>query len=175
MLTDAVKKVRDDRPAPAETGRRLARDVARQPAGRGGTTRVDLERRLRARMRVLNETVIAHLEDRPERYRAHDLRRTEIANFDAVAVRAVAAADIELAYDPRTGSLASEVKGGRHQRALSEYDRIRAVCQDDVFRFIGPEAKEPAPPSRPPGSPVAGGDADEDGQYSLFGHAGEGN
>jgi len=68
-------------------------------------------------------------------------RKSEIASFEVVDLRAVARQNIKVAYDPETGYFGSEVKGAQYQLTVSEYDRILIITRDGAFRIVGPVEK----------------------------------
>jgi topoisomerase-4 subunit A len=104
-------------------------------------TTVEAIKSVRASLRKLTSTTIAYLEHLLETYGDRYPRRSEIASFEAVNVRAVARQNIRVAYDPETGFFGSDVKGSKYQFTVSEYDRILIVSRDGSFRIIGPEDK----------------------------------
>jgi len=104
-------------------------------------TTVEAIKSVRAKLRKLTPTTIAYLEHLLETYGDRYPRRSEIASFEAVNVRAVARQNIRVAYDPETGFFGSDVKGSKYQFTVSEYDRILIVSRDGSFRIIGPEDK----------------------------------
>ena len=96
---------------------------------------------VRGKLRKLTATTVAYLEHLIETYGARYPRRTEIASFETVDVRAVSRQNLRVAYDPATGFFGTDVKGDRFQLAVSEYDKILIVTKDGVFRIIAPEEK----------------------------------
>jgi topoisomerase-4 subunit A len=104
-------------------------------------TTVGAIKSVRAKLRRLTPTTIAYLEHLLEAYGDRYPRRSEIASFEAVNVRAVARQNIRVAYDRETGFFGSDVKGSKYQFTVSEYDRILIVSRDGSFRIIGPEDK----------------------------------
>ena len=95
----------------------------------------------RAKLHQLTETTIGYLRDLVDKYRDRYPRRSEIARFAAVDVRAVSRATIKVAYDPDTGFFGSAVKGDTRQLMVSEYDRILIIAKDGSYRIIAPEEK----------------------------------
>ena len=104
-------------------------------------------KQIKTKLRKLTDTTIAYLEHLIATYGGQYPRRSEIATFEAVDVRAVARQNIKVAYDPDTGFFGSEVKGTKYQFTVSEYDKILLVSRDGSFRIIAPEDKVliPAP------------------------------
>jgi topoisomerase-4 subunit A len=102
---------------------------------------------IKGKLRKLTATTIDYLEHLIATYGDRYPRRSEIATFEAVDVRAVARQNIKVSYDPDTGFFGSEVKGSKYQFTVSEYDKILLVCRDGSFRIIAPEDKVliPAP------------------------------
>jgi len=94
-----------------------------------------------ARLGALTQTTIQYLQGLLAKYGASYPRRSRIEKFDQVDKKAVAQANIKVAYDPETGFFGSDVKGAEYQMTLSEYDRVLIVTDDGAFRIIGPEAK----------------------------------
>ncbi len=105
------------------------------------TTTVKAIKQVRGKLRRLTPTTIEYLEYLIEKYGGDFQRRTEIATFEAVDVRAVSRQNIRVAYDPSTGFFGSSVKGDKYQLNVSEYDRILLVSRDGSYRIIGPEDK----------------------------------
>jgi len=96
---------------------------------------------VRAKLRKLTPTTIAHLEHILKTYGDDYPRRSEIGSFEAVNVRAVARQNIKVTYDPETGFFGTDVKGSKYQFTVSEYDRILIVSRDGSFRIVAPEDK----------------------------------
>ena len=96
---------------------------------------------MRGKLRRLTPTTIEYLEYLIEKYGDRFPRRTEIASFEAVDVRAVSRQNIRVAYDPTTGFFGSSVKGDKFQLDVTEYDKILLVSRDGSYRIIGPEDK----------------------------------
>jgi topoisomerase-4 subunit A len=104
-------------------------------------TTVRALKQVRAKLRKLTATTIAYLEYLLEKYGDQFPRRSEIATFEAVDVRAVSRHNLKIAYDPKTGFFGTAVKGDRFQLEVSEYDKILLVSRDGSYRIIGPEEK----------------------------------
>jgi topoisomerase-4 subunit A len=98
-------------------------------------------KQVRAKLRKLTPTTIAYLEYLLDKYGEQFPRRSEIATFEAVDVRAVSRHNLRLAYDPKTGFFGTAVKGDKFQLDVSEYDKILLVSRDGSYRIIGPETK----------------------------------
>jgi topoisomerase-4 subunit A len=98
-------------------------------------------KQVKTKLRKLIATTIDYLEHLIGSYGDLYPRRSEIATFEAVDVRAVARQIIKVAYDPETGFFGSEVKGSKYQFTVSEYDKILLVSRDGSFRIIAPEDK----------------------------------
>ncbi len=89
----------------------------------------------------LTQTTIKYLKEIIKKYGNEYPRRTEVAAFKTVDVRAVARQTLKVSYDPETGFFGTQVKGSEHQFTVSEYDRFLVICDDGTFRIIGPDAK----------------------------------
>ena len=98
-------------------------------------------KQVRAKLRRLTATTIEYLRYLLDKYGPRYPRRTEIRAFEAVDVRAVARQNIKLSYDADTGFFGSDVKGGKFELQVSEYDRILLISRDGSYRVIGPEEK----------------------------------
>jgi len=94
-----------------------------------------------AKLAKLTQTTIKYLKELIKKYRDLYPRRTEVVQFEAVDVRAVARQDLKVGYDPDTGFFGTEVKGTALQFTVSEYERFLVICKDGSFRIIGPETK----------------------------------
>ena len=55
--------------------------------------------------------------------------------------KAVATANIKLAYDEESGFFGSEVRGSEHLLQVTEYDRNLAVSSDGTYRIMAPPKK----------------------------------
>ena len=98
-------------------------------------------RAVKKKLNNLTETTISWLEYLLDTYGEQFPRRTEIASFETVDVRAVARQNIKLSYDPNTGFFGSEVKGSKFQITVSEYDKILIITRDGIFRIVAPDEK----------------------------------
>ncbi len=104
-------------------------------------TTVKAIKQVRGKLRRLTPTTIKYLEYLIDKYGERFPRRTEIATFEAVDVRAVSRHNLRVAYDPKTGFFGTDVKGDRFHLDVSEYDKILLVSRDGSYRIIGPEDK----------------------------------
>jgi topoisomerase-4 subunit A len=104
-------------------------------------TTVKAIKQVRGKLRKLTPTTIAYLEYLIDKYGARFPRRSEIAAFEAVDVRAVSRQNLRVAYDAKTGFFGTQVKGDRFQLDVSEYDKILLISRDGSYRIIGPEDK----------------------------------
>ncbi len=93
------------------------------------------------KLAALTQTTIMYLQDLLAKYGDQYSRRSEIAQFETVDRRAVAAQNIKVTYDPDTGFFGQEVKNGDYQITMSEYDRVLFVSNDGTFRIVGPVDK----------------------------------
>jgi topoisomerase-4 subunit A len=98
-------------------------------------------KKIKGKLRKLTDTTLAYLEHLLTTDGDQYPRRSEIATFEAVDVRAVARQNIKVSYDPDTGFFGSEVKGTKYQLTVSEYDKILLVSRDGSFKIISPEDK----------------------------------
>jgi len=89
----------------------------------------------------LTRTVIATLEDYIERYGDQFPRRTRTESFESIDVRAVSNQSIKLHYDPKTGFLGSQVKGGKPMLTVSEFDLVLGIANDGSYRVMPPPEK----------------------------------
>ncbi len=120
--------------------RRISRfDIERNRADIDSTLRA--LKQVRAKLRKLTATTIEYLENLLEKYADRFPRRTEIAAFETVDVRAVSRQNLRLSYDSKTGFFGTAVKGDRFQLDVSEYDKILLISRDGSYRIIGPEDK----------------------------------
>lgn len=97
--------------------------------------------KVESQLKRLTQTTIKYINGILKKYGNLYPRKTEIATFETVDIRAVARQNIKVSYDPETGFFGSEVKGSEYQLSMSEYDRILIICKDGHFRIIGPESK----------------------------------
>ncbi len=104
-------------------------------------TTVKALKQVRGKLRRLTPTTIAYLEHMIEKYAQRFPRRSEIATFEAVDVRAVSRQNLRVSYDSKTGFFGTAVKGDKYQLDVSEYDKILLVSRDGSYRIIGPEDK----------------------------------
>ena len=95
----------------------------------------------RKKLENLTATTVAYLRALRKKYGAEYPRRTEISGFDAVDKRDVALENIKLNYDAKTGFCGSTVRGKDVQLAVTEFDKILAVCQDGSYRVFTPSEK----------------------------------
>lgn len=98
-------------------------------------------REVKRKLRDMTRTTIDYLRALIAKYGESFPRRTEIAGFEAVDVRAVARQNLRVAYDPETGFFGTEVKGDAFQLQVSEYDRILIVSRDGSYRIVAPEGR----------------------------------
>jgi topoisomerase-4 subunit A len=96
---------------------------------------------VQSKLKHLTKTTIAYLEGLLETYGRRWPRRTEVTTFDQISVRAVARQNIKLCYDPDTGFFGSDIKAGRFEMQVSEYDKILLISKDGSYRVVGPEDK----------------------------------
>ncbi|MCK4816258.1 hypothetical protein KA005_10860, partial [bacterium] len=61
--------------------------------------------------------------------------------FKAVDKKAVAKADIRLAYDPDTGFFGSSVKSQGFQMTVTEYERVLTISSNGSYRIMAPPEK----------------------------------
>jgi len=61
-------------------------------------------------------------------------RRTKVGRFEKVDVREVAARDLDLRYDAKTGYLGYDLKGGDSLFAVNQYDRVLIIRGDGTYR-----------------------------------------
>jgi topoisomerase-4 subunit A len=104
-------------------------------------TTVKALKEVRDKLRRLTPTTIEYLEYLIEKYGHRFPRRTEVAAFEAVDVRAVSRHNLRVAYDHHTGFFGTHVKGDRFQINVSEYDKLLLISRDGSYRIIGPEDK----------------------------------
>jgi topoisomerase-4 subunit A len=95
----------------------------------------------RKKLKQLTKTVIAWLEGLLEKYGEQYKRRTKVTSIEEVDKKAVATANIKLAYDEESGFYGSEVRGSEHALTVTEYDRILAVSSDGTYRIMAPPKK----------------------------------
>jgi len=104
----------------------------------------DIVRKIReceAKLKSLTRSAVSFVESLIERYRDRYPRRTEITSFETVDRKAVARANIRLAYDSATGFFGSSVRGDGLQITVTEYDRVLAVTGDGTYRIMAPAEK----------------------------------
>jgi len=95
----------------------------------------------RKKLKQLTKTVIAWLESLLEKYGDRYKRKTKVTSIEEVDKKAVATANIKLAYDEESGFFGSDVRGTEHQLQVTEYDRILAVSSDGTYRIMAPPKK----------------------------------
>ncbi len=95
----------------------------------------------RKKLKQLTKTVIAWLESLLEKYGDRYKRKTKVTSIEEVDKKAVATANIKLAYDEESGFFGSDVRGTEHTLQVTEYDRILAVSSDGTYRIMAPPKK----------------------------------
>jgi topoisomerase-4 subunit A len=96
---------------------------------------------VKAKLKDLVGTCIAWLEGIIAKYGAKFPRRTKVKGFETVDKKAVANANLRMAYDAASGFIGTSVKGGDRELKVSEYDKIIAIMQDGMYRIMGPTEK----------------------------------
>ncbi len=86
-------------------------------------------------------TTIGWIESLLGKYEKLYPRRTKSTRFEDVDKKAVANANIKLAYDASTGFFGSSVKGGDREIKVSEYDKVLIITQDGTYQILGPVEK----------------------------------
>jgi topoisomerase-4 subunit A len=89
----------------------------------------------------MKATTIAYVKDLIARYGKQYPRRTKLGSFQEVDKKAVARANLRLAYDPESGFLGTAVKGDRFPLQVSEYDLLLAISDDGSYRIVPPPDK----------------------------------
>jgi topoisomerase-4 subunit A len=89
----------------------------------------------------MNRTTIHYVESLLERYGDEYPRRTQITQIETVDKKAVARANVKLAYDPDTGFFGSSVRGDLFRMSVSEYDLVLAIAADGTYRVMPPVDK----------------------------------
>jgi topoisomerase-4 subunit A len=97
------------------------------------------------------EDKLAHLKDTAVSF-LHELkamvpkerlqRKSKLTNFETVSEKEIAARDLALRYDAKTGYLGYEIKSGTAMLDISRFDRILIVMKDGTYRFLVDPAKE---------------------------------
>jgi topoisomerase-4 subunit A len=95
----------------------------------------------RKKLKQLTKTVIAWLEALLEKYGERYKRRTKVGSIEEVDKKAVASANIKLAYDEESGFFGSDVRGSEFTLNVTEYDRVLAVSSDGTYRIMAPPKK----------------------------------
>ncbi len=95
----------------------------------------------RAKLKDLVGTTVAWIEGIHERYAKLFPRRTRVRAMEEIDAKAVARANLTVAYDPETGFWGTSVRGGEHAIKCSEYDRVIIITADGVYRILAPEDK----------------------------------
>jgi topoisomerase-4 subunit A len=103
-------------------------------------TEIDIKK-VESSLKRLTQTTIKYLKEILAKYSKSYPRRTEIAAFETVNVRAVARQNIKVGYNPETSFFGSEAKGTTHHFTVSEYERFLIICKDGSFRIVGPDDK----------------------------------
>jgi topoisomerase-4 subunit A len=115
---------------------------------------------VRGKLRKLTPTTIAYLQHLIKTYGDRFGRRTEIAPFETVDVRAVSRQNLRVAYDATTGFFGTDVKGDRFRVRQDPADLARRLLPDHRPRGQGPDLGQgdPLPGLRSgPGGGVHGG------------------
>jgi topoisomerase-4 subunit A len=94
-----------------------------------------------SKLKALTKTTIGYIQGLIDKYCEHFPRRTRISSFKAVDKKAVAKADIRLAYDPDTGFFGSSVKSQGFQMTVTEYERILTISSNGSYRIMAPPEK----------------------------------
>lgn len=90
----------------------------------------------------LTGTAVAWVEGMIEKYGDDYPRRTRLAGFEQIDVKAVARQTIKLAYDPKSGFFGSEVKGQKFEMTVSEFDLVLGIAADGTYRVMTPPEKQ---------------------------------
>jgi topoisomerase-4 subunit A len=98
-------------------------------------------RQANARLKNLTKTAIAWLKDILEKYGELYPRRTEVETFHTVDKKAVARANLRLAWDRETGFFGSSVRANEFVMNVTDYDRILLVTEDGTYRIMAPPEK----------------------------------
>jgi topoisomerase-4 subunit A len=85
----------------------------------------------------IKQTTIAYLKDLIARFGKAYARKTRLGRFQEVDKKAVARANVKLAYDPESGFLGTAVRGEALGLAVTEFDQVLAISDDGSYR-IGP-------------------------------------
>ncbi|MCZ6782944.1 MAG: DNA topoisomerase IV subunit A [Proteobacteria bacterium] len=104
----------------------------------------EMAKRIRAvdrELKQLTRTTIRYVKGLLERYGEALPRRTEVARFQSVDRKAVAAPSINLAYDRASGFFGSSVRGDEFKLTVSEYDLVLGVADDGTYRVMTPSEK----------------------------------
>ncbi|RIL04829.1 MAG: DNA topoisomerase IV subunit A [Proteobacteria bacterium] len=89
----------------------------------------------------MKQTSIGYLKDLIAKYGDHYPRRTRLGSFQEIDKKAVARANLKLAYDKESGFFGSSVKGDGFPLAVSEFDVVLLVADDGSYRIVPPPDK----------------------------------
>jgi topoisomerase-4 subunit A len=84
----------------------------------------------------MKQTTIAYVKDLIARYGKQYPRRTRLGAFQEIDKKAVARANVKLAYDAEKGFFGSAVKGDKFQLSVSEFDLVLAISDDGSYRVV---------------------------------------
>ena len=98
-------------------------------------------RKCKNRLKNLTQTTIGWLEGIQKKHAVHHPRRTKLDRFTAIDKKAVALANLKVAYDSSTGFFGTSVKGGDRELRVTEYDRFLVIFQDGSYRVLAPTEK----------------------------------
>jgi len=96
---------------------------------------------IKAKLKDLTGTTITWLEMILEKYGKLWPRRTKVRSMEEIDKKAVANANLRLAYDPETGFFGSAIRGGEREMKVSEYDKIIFITEDGVYKIMAPPEK----------------------------------
>jgi topoisomerase-4 subunit A len=84
----------------------------------------------------MKQTAIAYVKDLIARYGKQYPRRTKLGAFQEIDKKAVARANVKLAYDREKGYFGASVRGDEFQLSVSEYDLVLTVSDDGSYRIV---------------------------------------
>ncbi len=96
---------------------------------------------VKAKLKDLTGTTIAWLEALHAKYAKLFPRRTRVKAMEEIDKKAVANANIKMAYDAASGFFGTSVRGGDRELKISEYDKVIAIMDDGHYRIMGPTDK----------------------------------
>jgi topoisomerase-4 subunit A len=95
----------------------------------------------KAKLKDLVGTTITWLHSIIDKYAKNWPRRTKVKAMEEIDKKAVANANLRIAYDPETGFLGTAVRGGERELKVSEYDKVIVITEDGMYKIMSPPEK----------------------------------